>query len=119
MKRRSREGVAPTRKSFRNSFSNNRGIGGHFNLFSSINLSETLNSTCHFTFLSGDPDEATREKAIAFIRSIMELAAQFGSPAIIGSMQGRAAIPLPGRRLRASGSEYGKSADLDCHSFAQ
>jgi sugar phosphate isomerase/epimerase len=37
------------------------------------------------------PDEVTREKAIAFIRSIMELAAQFGAPAIIGSMQGRAA----------------------------
>ena len=37
------------------------------------------------------PDEAIREKAIAFIRSIMELAAQFGAPAIIGSMQGRAA----------------------------
>jgi sugar phosphate isomerase/epimerase len=37
------------------------------------------------------PDEATREKAIAFIRSIMELAAQFEAPAIIGSMQGRAA----------------------------
>jgi sugar phosphate isomerase/epimerase len=36
-------------------------------------------------------DEATREKAIAFIRSIMELAARFGAPAIIGSMQGRAA----------------------------
>jgi sugar phosphate isomerase/epimerase len=37
------------------------------------------------------PDEATREKAISFIRSIMELAAQFEAPAIIGSMQGRAA----------------------------
>ncbi|HEV3440214.1 MAG TPA: sugar phosphate isomerase/epimerase family protein [Gemmata sp.] len=37
------------------------------------------------------PDEAIREKAIAFIRSIMELAAQFEAPAIIGSMQGRAA----------------------------
>jgi sugar phosphate isomerase/epimerase len=37
------------------------------------------------------PEDATREKAIAFIRSIMELAAQFEAPAIIGSMQGRAA----------------------------
>jgi sugar phosphate isomerase/epimerase len=36
------------------------------------------------------PDETTREKAIAFIRSTMELAAQFEAPAIIGSMQGRA-----------------------------
>jgi sugar phosphate isomerase/epimerase len=37
------------------------------------------------------PEEVIREKAIAFIRSIMELAAQFEAPAIIGSMQGRAA----------------------------
>jgi sugar phosphate isomerase/epimerase len=37
------------------------------------------------------PDEAIREKAIAFIRSIMELAAKFDAPAIIGSMQGRSA----------------------------
>lgn len=37
------------------------------------------------------PDDVTREKALAFIRSIMELAAQFEAPAIIGSMQGRAA----------------------------
>jgi sugar phosphate isomerase/epimerase len=37
------------------------------------------------------PDETIRERAIAFIRSIMELAAPFGAPAIIGSMQGRAA----------------------------
>jgi sugar phosphate isomerase/epimerase len=36
------------------------------------------------------PEEATREKALAFIRSVMELAAQFEAPAIIGSMQGRA-----------------------------
>jgi sugar phosphate isomerase/epimerase len=37
------------------------------------------------------PEEVIREKALAFIRSIMELAAQFEAPAIIGSMQGRAA----------------------------
>ncbi len=35
------------------------------------------------------PDSAVREKALAFIRSIMDLAAQFDAPAIIGSMQGR------------------------------
>jgi sugar phosphate isomerase/epimerase len=35
------------------------------------------------------PDEATREKAVAFVRSIMDLAAQFEAPAIIGSMQGK------------------------------
>jgi sugar phosphate isomerase/epimerase len=34
-------------------------------------------------------DEATREKAIAFVRSIMDLAAKFEAPAIIGSMQGK------------------------------
>jgi sugar phosphate isomerase/epimerase len=37
------------------------------------------------------PEEAVREKAIAFIRSTIELAARFEAPAIIGSMQGRAA----------------------------
>lgn len=41
------------------------------------------------TLTSGD--DATRDKAVAFIRSIMELAARFEAPAIIGSMQGRAA----------------------------
>ncbi|VTR90913.1 Sugar phosphate isomerase/epimerase OS=Singulisphaera acidiphila (strain ATCC BAA-1392 / DSM 18658 / VKM B-2454 / MOB10) GN=Sinac_2802 PE=4 SV=1: AP_endonuc_2 [Gemmata massiliana] len=35
------------------------------------------------------PDGAVREKALAFVRSIMDLAAQFDAPAIIGSMQGR------------------------------
>lgn len=35
------------------------------------------------------PDPATREKARAFVRSIIDLAGPFGAPAIIGSMQGR------------------------------
>ncbi len=35
------------------------------------------------------PDEAVREKAIDFIRSVLDFAAEFGAPAIIGSMQGR------------------------------
>ncbi|MBP3958523.1 sugar phosphate isomerase/epimerase [Gemmata sp. G18] len=35
------------------------------------------------------PDSAVREKALAFVRSIMDLAAPFEAPAIIGSMQGR------------------------------
>ncbi len=35
------------------------------------------------------PDAAIREKALAFIRSIMEFAAKFDAPAIIGSMQGK------------------------------
>lgn len=37
-----------------------------------------------------DPEAAVRRKAVEFIRSIMELAAEFGAPAILGSMQGRA-----------------------------
>jgi sugar phosphate isomerase/epimerase len=35
------------------------------------------------------PDESARDKAVAFVRSIMDLAAQFEAPAIIGSMQGK------------------------------
>jgi sugar phosphate isomerase/epimerase len=35
-----------------------------------------------------DPDEATRKKAQAFVRSIIDLAGPFGASAIIGSMQG-------------------------------
>lgn len=34
-------------------------------------------------------DETIRDKAVAFVRSIMDLAAQFEAPAIIGSMQGK------------------------------
>jgi sugar phosphate isomerase/epimerase len=39
------------------------------------------------TLTSPDPD--VRSRAIAFIRSIVDLAGQFGAPAIVGSMQGR------------------------------
>jgi sugar phosphate isomerase/epimerase len=35
------------------------------------------------------PDEVVRDKAVAFVRSVMDLAARFDAPAIIGSMQGR------------------------------
>lgn len=35
------------------------------------------------------PDAEVRKKAIGFIESIIDLAASFGAPAIIGSMQGR------------------------------
>ncbi|HEY1187690.1 MAG TPA: sugar phosphate isomerase/epimerase family protein [Gemmata sp.] len=35
------------------------------------------------------PDATVRDKAVAFVRAIMDLAAQFEAPAIIGSMQGR------------------------------
>ncbi|QDU63498.1 D-tagatose 3-epimerase [Planctomycetes bacterium Pan216] len=38
-----------------------------------------------------DPDKATRAKAIDFIRSMIDYGGPFGAPAIIGSMQGRAA----------------------------
>ncbi len=40
-----------------------------------------------------DPDPAIREKAISFIRDMMDFGASFGAPAIIGSMQGNV---LPG-----------------------
>jgi sugar phosphate isomerase/epimerase len=36
-----------------------------------------------------DPDPAVRRKAVEFISEIIQLGAQFGAPAIIGSMQGR------------------------------
>jgi sugar phosphate isomerase/epimerase len=36
-----------------------------------------------------DPDPAQREQAKGFIRSIIDMGAGFGAPAIIGSMQGR------------------------------
>ncbi|QJW94030.1 sugar phosphate isomerase/epimerase family protein [Frigoriglobus tundricola] len=35
------------------------------------------------------PDDATRDRAVAFVRSVMDLAARFEAPAIIGSMQGK------------------------------
>ena len=35
------------------------------------------------------PDDAVRERAVAFVRRTMDLAAKFDAPAIIGSMQGR------------------------------
>lgn len=35
------------------------------------------------------PDAAVRDKAVAFVQSIMDLAAKFDAPAIIGSMQGK------------------------------
>jgi sugar phosphate isomerase/epimerase len=34
-------------------------------------------------------DDATRDKAVAFVQRVMDLAAQFDAPAIIGSMQGK------------------------------
>lgn len=41
-----------------------------------------------------DPDAGVRRQAVEFVRSIMGLAAGFGAPAIIGSMQGRAEAGL-------------------------
>ena len=35
------------------------------------------------------PDDAVRDKAVAFVRSMMDFAAKFDAPAIIGSMQGK------------------------------
>ena len=49
-----------------------------------------------------DTNNAIREKAIAFIKEMMEFGADFGAPAIIGSMQGNA----------IQGSADGHSIDL-------
>ena len=40
-------------------------------------------------FSLSSPDEATREKAVDFVRRVMDFAANFDAPAIIGSMQGK------------------------------
>lgn len=40
-------------------------------------------------------DAAQRQRAVAFVRAIIELAAPFDAPAIVGSMQGRAAPGEP------------------------
>ncbi len=42
-----------------------------------------------------DADAAKRAEAIAFIASIIDVAAEFGAPAIIGSMQGRTSAAVP------------------------
>ena len=41
-----------------------------------------------------DHDEATRQRARAFIREIIDVAGQFEAPAIIGSMQGRTDVGI-------------------------
>ena len=41
-----------------------------------------------------DPDAAVRRRAVEFVAEVIDLAAQFGAPAIIGSMQGRADAPV-------------------------
>ena len=38
-----------------------------------------------------DPDPAERQRAIGYVRAVIELAAPFGAPAIVGSIQGRSA----------------------------
>ena len=38
-----------------------------------------------------DPDAAGRRRAVDYVRAVIELAAPFGAPAIVGSVQGRAA----------------------------
>ena len=42
-----------------------------------------------------DPDPAVRRRAVAFVAGIIDLAGDFGAPAIIGSMQGRAEGLVP------------------------
>ena len=41
------------------------------------------------------PDPGQRQRAIDFVRAVVELAASFGAPAIVGSMQGRSAAGEP------------------------
>ena len=41
------------------------------------------------------PDPGRRRRAIDFVRAVVELAASFGAPAIVGSMQGRSAAGEP------------------------
>jgi sugar phosphate isomerase/epimerase len=40
-------------------------------------------------------DEATRDKALDFVKKVIEFAGPFGAPVIIGSMQGRAGDDVP------------------------
>lgn len=49
-----------------------------------------------------DPDESIRAQAIAFIEGIIDAAAAFSAPAILGSMQGRSSerVPLEEARQR-------------------
>jgi sugar phosphate isomerase/epimerase len=42
-----------------------------------------------------DADAAKRNQAVAFIASIIDVAGEFGAPAIIGSMQGRSSQTVP------------------------
>lgn len=42
-----------------------------------------------------DPDRAQRDRAVAFVKSIIDFAGEFGASAIIGSMQGRSTEGMP------------------------
>lgn len=42
-----------------------------------------------------DPDPAARGRAIDFVAALVDVAGEFGAPAIIGSMQGRSTAALP------------------------
>lgn len=42
-----------------------------------------------------DPDTGVRKRAIEFIAALIDVAGEFGSPAIIGSMQGRSSAAVP------------------------
>lgn len=48
-----------------------------------------------------DPDREQRQRAIAFVRSMMQIASELGAPAIIGSMQGRSTPTLAKSEARA------------------
>ena len=42
-----------------------------------------------------DPDTGARNRAIEFIAALVDVAGEFGAPAIIGSMQGRSSVAVP------------------------
>jgi sugar phosphate isomerase/epimerase len=48
-----------------------------------------------------DPNPAVRTAALDFVRSIIDVAARFDAPAIIGSMQGRSGPDMPADEARA------------------
>lgn len=66
-----------------------------------------------------DEDQAIRDRAIRFIQSIIDCAAELGAPAIIGSMQGRSSQAVPRDTARsmlrdglAKLSEHAKKSGL-------
>ena len=58
------------------------------------------------------PDPGQRQRAVDFVRAIVELAASFGAPAIVGSIQGRSAAGEPrAEALARLGDSLGQLAE--------